>query len=185
VYKAVIVLDPSNVAAMSNYAAILSDHRDDFEGAECAFQMALSMNPNDDTALANYATLVLGKRHEPRRAQELYLHALRHDPSNVATLYNYAVTLEDHVGDFRGASRFLRASLHIDPTSRETRERLATLERRCAQERARKKMDCAVQTGARKGTVNHAGRRQVENWVEEAVQVGVELERKLSGRLSY
>jgi hypothetical protein len=86
--------------------------------------MALAIDPGDGTALANYAALVLEKRHEPGRVQD---HA---DPSNTATLYNYAAMLEDHVGDFKGASRMLQVSLQIDPTSRDIRGRLATVQRR-------------------------------------------------------
>jgi len=48
VYKKVLAIEPTNIAAASNYATILGDHRDDLNGAECAFQWALANNQNDD-----------------------------------------------------------------------------------------------------------------------------------------
>ena len=123
--------------------------------------MALAIDPGDGTALANYAALVLEKRHEPGRVQE---HA---DPSNTATLYNYAAMLEDHVGDFKGASRMLQVALQIDPASRDIRGRLATVERRRVMaKRARRR---------RQGESRHAARRSATR--EGAA--GVERERQL------
>ena len=105
---------PEDVDLLGEYAAFLSDERQDLDGAEAYYRRALEAQPQDARNLRNYAIFLTDNRGDVDGAETYHKLALDAAPNDADTLGSYAVFLWQQLGDFEEAEIYFRLTLEAD-----------------------------------------------------------------------
>ena len=72
-----LTADPSNGAALGNYATLMYTVRGDYDVAEAMYSRALLLDPDNVDNLLNYATFLQARPHSMYRGGWVWLHHLK------------------------------------------------------------------------------------------------------------
>jgi TolB-like protein/DNA-binding winged helix-turn-helix (wHTH) protein/lipoprotein NlpI len=94
--------------------ALIKELREDFEGAEAAYQRALELNPNYAAAYNWYGIFLLARLDRTEEALAMHLRAAELDPLSARILTNVGAALEFQ-GRFEEALAWYERSFELDP----------------------------------------------------------------------
>jgi len=123
-YQRALMLQPHNVPALCNYAALMSQVACDLGAAKELYSRAAVLEPNDATVLCNLGNLKREQSEDLLGAETLYKRALSVDPAHVQTLLSYGHQIALHSEDYDKAERLLHTALQFEPQNTESQQGL-------------------------------------------------------------